>query len=535
MLACSYNTLLDSYDILQQFGEPIEAHIQAELTAPQPGGQTDFMSRPETEVLYGGAAGGGKSWCLVIDAMGLQFEQSDFGMRAIDHPDYRAIIFRRKTVQLQKIIDLGKAYYNSFGAEFVLQRKGEPGASFTFPSGAKIFCAHLENISDIETHQGQEYQYIGFDELTQFLIDQYLYLFSRLRGVVESLINPGCFIPKRMRSTTNPTGEGLVWVKKRFIKNHSLILIPGQTNFFIADPNVDDPKDNPTGLKVDPTHPEFHNAKSRTFIPGLLSDNKILMEADPGYAANIMQLGAKNERALLYGDWDAFGGDFFDMFNKEKMKELPFHIPKGWQLVGALDPGWTSPCCFILGARDFNRNIHILFTYYQGKKDPETHAKNIYKLIKEFPFTQGRMPDFIVSGTDAFAKKDMYAINRTEMTFSDIFRDNGLLLQGAVTDRVIGWWAVKQYMQKGMFHYFEDLNEDLLDEISALQTDEDNVEDIAGKGDDPNVTDHASDTLRYLVMALPYPFATKFDNLPEWALKKWGKKKNNSKTTIMSK
>lgn len=516
--------------------EATQYDYQIHTIAGQPGGQTNFLQRPEFEVMYGGAAGGGKSWALMFDACGYQFVNSEFAMPAIHHPDYRAVIFRRKTPHLAKLIDIGKELYEHEGSKFVLQRKGEPGASFTFPSGAKIFLCHMEQESDKESFQGHEYQYIGFDELTQFLITQYLYLFSRCRGIVESLINTGAYLPNRIRSTTNPTGEGLVWVRKRFIKNSKKVFIPGVTSWFIADPDADKPIDNPTGLQITSyIDPRFKDAKSRTFIPGLLRDNKILMEADPGYSANIMQLGAKMERALLDGDWDAFGGDFFDMFDINGSKEAAFHIPSTWQLVGAIDPGWSSPCCFILAARDFDRQIHVLFTYYVSKKDPEQHAKNIYKLIKEFPYTKGRMPDIIVSGADAWAKKNMYSINRTELTFADIFQDQGLLLQPATTDRIIGWWALKQYMAKPMFKYFEGFNDDLIDELSALQTDEDNVEDIAGGGNDANVPDHAADTIRYLVMALPYPFKTKADYLPAWALEKWGKSKKKLKTSVMSK
>lgn len=525
--------ILDDPDVVS---EPRLVHCQVEDVITQDYGQTATLRRPDFEILYGGAAGGGKSWELMYDALGIHFLDLDFGMCAYEHPDYRAIIFRRKTPHLSKLIDIGKDLYTPLGAQFVLNRKGDPGASFTFPSGAKIFLCHMEQESDKESYQGHEYQYIGFDELTQFLITQYLYLFSRCRGVVESLVNPGSYLPHKVRSTTNPTGEGLVWVRKRFIKNSKKVYEPEQTHYFIADPDAENPIDNPTGIEIDDySDPRFKDAKSRVFIPGLLKDNKVLMEADPGYASNIMQLGAKMERALLDGDWDAFGGDFFDMFDVQGAKEKPFDIPANWELVGAVDPGWSSPCVFILGARDFDRHVHILFTYYVSRKDPETHAKNIYKLIKEFPFTKGRMPDIIVAGHDAWAKKNMYSVNRTELTFADIFQDQGLLLQKATIDRVPGWWVVKQYMAKNYLHYFDGLSDDLIDEITAMQTDENNVEDISGLGNDPNVPDHAADDLRYLLTAIPYPFRSKYETLPEWAVKKWKKNKKQLKAGVMSK
>jgi hypothetical protein len=471
------------------------------------------------------------SWALVIDALGMQYQYEEFGMAAYMHPKYRAVLFRRTSTRLTNLIDECKEYYLSLGAKFVLQRKGEPGSSFTFPSGSKIYLCHLEELGDVEAHQGAAYQYIGFDELTQFQLKQYLYLFSRLRGVV---MNNGVSVGKRMRSTTNPTGEGLIWVKKRFIKHGRSVLQPGKTYFFISDPNVNDPDDNPQGIRVTASHPSFVNSKSRTFIPGFLFENRILMESDPGYAANIMQLGKKMEGALLHNDWDAFGGDFFDMFDTRQSKIKPFDIPDEWELYGSLDPGWSSPCAFCLFARDFEKKVYLLFVYYVRRKDPESHAKAIYKLIKEFPYTKGRMPTIIASGTDAFAHKDLHAVNPSDLTFANIFQDNGLYLQKAITDRVIGWWVMKQYFANNMFFFFDGYCESWVDEIIALQTDENNIEDIKGCGNDPNVPDHASDSSRYGLTAIPYPF-TKAQKLLPIQFDKYGKGKKKKKDfTVMS-
>jgi hypothetical protein len=521
-----FDTILSNPDAVI---EPWKVTVQKSIFAPFPGQQTKYLQCEATEVLFGGAAGPGKSFMLVLDALGIQFRGTDFGIAAFEHPAYRAVLFRRTSPRLQNLIDIAKEMYPSLGAEFVLQRKGEPGSSFTFPSGSKIFFCHLEDNSDVESHQGSPYQFIGFDELPQFLFEQYVYFFSRLRGNVT---HNGVSLKKRIRATANPIGEGLVWVKKRFIQTNDKALNPEQTYWFVADPDVKNVNDNPTGIEVDITDKRFINAKSRVFIPGYLKENVVLMESDPGYAANIMQLGKKMENALLRADWDAFGGDFFDMFNKHESKEDPFDIHPDWQLFGSLDPGWTSPCAFSLYARDFKRHLHLLFTYYVSRKDPETHAKGIYKLIKEFPYTKGRMPSTIISGLDAFAKKDLYKFKGTELTFSDIFNSCGLYLNPAYTSRVIGWWCVKQYMTNNMFHYFDGYNNKAIEELTALQTDEDNVEDIAGGGNDPQVADHFADELRYVCMAIPYPFQKGQKYIPERI--PYGKKKNKSQTTVMS-
>lgn len=503
--------------------------VQHEMICPQPGGQTDFLSRREFELFFGGAAGGGKSAMLVLDALGIQFQYEQFGIPAYQHSRYRAVLFRRNSTRLQNLIDEAKRQYFGLGALFTLQRKGEPGSSFTFPSGAKIFLSHLEQESDVENHQGMEYQYVGFDELPQFSLKQYLYLMSRLRGVV---MNNGASLDKRIRGTGNPIGEGLWWVKKRFIKSDSLTMLPGKTYFFIADPSCE-PEENPTGIRVLPSDPRFIHAKSRTFVPAFLNENKILMEADPGYAASIMQLGAKMEKALLNGDWDAFGGDFFDMFDKERSKEEPFDIPDNWRLTGCIDPGWANPAAFHLIAREPDGTAHLLFTYNRSKADPETHSTAIYSLIKNFPYTQGRMPDMIVAGADAFAKKDRYGTKQTELTFADIFMNNGLYLQPAVTDRIIGWWVMKQYFASQKFKYFEGFADVCINELVSIQTDEDNPEEVKGyrAGSTPY---HNSDALRYGLMALPIPFSKHQKFIPVDFDYDKKKRQRKSKTTIMS-
>jgi len=469
----------------------------AKVIQPQKGGQWEYFTRSEFEVLFGGAAGPGKSWALVIDALGLQFRSTPVQKAAVEIPDYRAVIFRRKTTQLSKLIDEAKKYYCSspFHATYTAHRRGDPGPSFTFPSGARIFFCHMELEEDKESHQGIEYQFVGFDELTQFTLTQYLYLFSRARSTI-----PGLF--PRIRATTNPTGAGLLWVKKRFIRNGDIVLEPKKTYYFAPDRSVSDPYVNPMGIMVNRDHPD---ARSRTFVPGFLHENRILMENDPTYVQNIRAMGAKYERALLHGDWDAFSGDFFDDFSNQ-LCVRPFIIPEDWSLIGSLDPGWSSPCSFGLSARDFEGNIYRLFTYYVRDASPDQHARAIREMIENFPYTRGRMPDYIVAGHDAFERNSPSAIHSNEYTFERVFRNIlGLSLRKARTERVLGWWAWKQLMRQRKWKYFDGFNDPLIEEIVAAQHDEKVPEDIEGRGNDPNVYDHALDETRYSVLALFEP------------------------------
>ena len=462
---------------------------------PQEGGQWDFLSRSEFEVLFGGQAGPGKSWALVIDALGLQFKNTPLQKAAIEIPEYRAVLFRRKTTQFTKLIDEAKRYYTQppFYAEFIQHRIGDPGPSFNFPSGARIFICHMEQEANKEDHQGQEYQYVGFDELTQFTLTQYLYLFSRCRSTIEHLY-------PRVRSTTNPTGISLIHFKKRFIRNGNIRLEPKRTYYFSPDYEKE-PEENPTGIITTADDPD---GLSRVFIPGSLMENRILMQRDPTYVPRIKAMGKKYEAALLRGDWDAFGGDFFDDFHSDLGVE-PFEIPDEWKLIGSIDPGWSSPCSFGLMAIDLNNTMYRLFTYYERGKSATEHAESIFEMLKGFRYTKGRMPYLIVSGRDAFARKDRYAVISHDKTFADVFREQGLYLQKANTDRVLGWWAWKEAMRRGKWLFFKGYNDPLNEEIVAAERDEKRVEDKKGGGNDVSVSDHALDEQRYGIMAAYKP------------------------------
>src|SRR3990172_848697 len=134
---------------------------------PHDGAQTQFLSRGEFEVLYGGAAGPGKTDCLIAAAT-----------RYIEHQDYKGLILRRTFPQLQEIIDRCFQRYPELGGVY---RSTEH--RWYFPSGATISLGHMQHENDMYNYQGKEFQFIGTDELTHFTEKQYLYMFSRCRSV----------------------------------------------------------------------------------------------------------------------------------------------------------------------------------------------------------------------------------------------------------------------------------------------------------------------------------------------------------------
>ena len=162
---------------------------------PQPR-QAEFMRRPEPEALYGGAAGGGKSDALVIEAL-----------RQVHIPHYRGLILRKTYPQLSDLVDKSMVYYKR---AFPAAQYNATSHVWVFPSGAKIYFGSRQYTKDRTNYQGKAFDFIGFDELTHFEWEEYSYMMSRNRPT-----GPGTRV--YLRATTNPGGVGHGWVKARFI------------------------------------------------------------------------------------------------------------------------------------------------------------------------------------------------------------------------------------------------------------------------------------------------------------------------------
>lgn len=160
------------------------------IWTPQPR-QAALMARFEDEALYGGAAGGGKSDCALAEAL-----------RQVEIPHYRGLILRKTFPQLTELMDRSTEIYRR---AYKKARFNESKHVWTFPSGAKIFFGSMQYTKDRTNYQGKRYDFIDFDELTQFLWEEYSYLFSRNRPN-----GPGtrCYI----RAQANPGGVGHGWV-----------------------------------------------------------------------------------------------------------------------------------------------------------------------------------------------------------------------------------------------------------------------------------------------------------------------------------
>ena len=279
---------------------------------PQPK-QVQFMQRPEFEALYGGSAGGGKSDALVAEAL-----------RQVQFPYYKGLILRKSYPQLSELIDKSLLIYPRAvpGAKYV-----STSHTWIFPSGAKIRFGSLHHSNSKYDYQGQAFDYIAFDELTQFAFDEYMYLISRCRPN-----GPGtrCYV----RATANPGGIGHGWVKERFI-DAAPPMTPVEDDIVVEDTK---------GRKVT-------IRRSRIFVPATVFDNKVLLTHDPNYIATLGMLPEAEKQALLYGDWNSFSGQVFKIVNDPEHYDdrrwthvvNPFPIPETWPIIRGMDWGYSRP------------------------------------------------------------------------------------------------------------------------------------------------------------------------------------------------
>jgi hypothetical protein len=288
---------------------------------PHPGFQTEFLRRDEFEALAGGAAGPGKTDLLIVGAL-----------ENIGHPKYHGLILRRTFPRLQEIIDRCHEIYPWYGGVWSSKLH-----RFEFPSGAKITLGHCQHEESKRDYHGKEFQYIAFDELTEFTQTQYEFIaLSRARSTVPGL-------KSKIRSATNPGGIGHYWVRQRFVD----VATPGRRYI--------DPK---TGL-------------SRIFIPGTVKDNPTLFENDPAYLSRLEGLPEVERMRLLYGIWDAFEGQVFPELSQRVHGCDPFEIPPEWERYCVFDWGYSKPFCVHWYAIDYDDRLYLYREWYGCKKEEE--------------------------------------------------------------------------------------------------------------------------------------------------------------------
>lgn len=321
------------------------------IIKPQEGPQEDFLSTEADIAIYGGAAGGGKTYALLLE-----------NLRHAANPDFGSVIFRRESVQITNeggLWDTALQIYPFLGAH----PKNQPKIQMVFPSGAKITFAHLQREYDVLGWQGSQIPLICFDELTHFTKYQFFYMLSRNRST--SGIKP------YVRATTNPDAES--WVAE-FISwwwdENTGYAIPERSGVIRYFARIND------GIVWGDSKQELveqykitdDDIKSFTFIVASIQDNKILLEKDPGYLSNLRALSRVENERLEKGNWKVkpSSGMYFKRHQAVMIDVLPNDIQKiarGWDLA-ATEPNEanSTPACTasVKMGRRANGNIVVM-------------------------------------------------------------------------------------------------------------------------------------------------------------------------------
>lgn len=443
---------------------------QKAVWKPHPGFQWEFCRRPEFEVFGGGAAGPGKTDSLVAMAL-----------RYVSHPRYRGIIFRRSFPQLGEIIDRMRRLYPKAvpGAEWSESRK-----RWTFPSGAQVRLGHMLHEGDKYDYQGDEFQFIGFDELTHFTESQYLYMFSRCRRTEDFPF------PPMIRATSNPGGIGHAFVKRRFrIGLHE----PGQT------------------IWEEITDKEIGSSYwvSRVFIPGYIEDNPSLNAEE--YMSNLAHLSPIERMRLRHGIWDAFEGQVFSELNRD-LHGFDYDVPTEWldTCFGSFDWGSSKPWSYGLWVTDPEGGLWRFAELFGGKQDDRGEyldeglkqtEPEIARQILEMEAAYHVKPRLRVADPSIWSPKGTKGQIRGPSVAEQMMREGVTFVKGD-NDRIAGRRQMHLRLeledgQPGL--HVHSRCKAWWQTIPLLTESEKNPEDV----EDKDAPDHCYDETRYALMSRP--------------------------------
>lgn len=417
--------------------------------------QQEFHDATEFDLLFGGAAGGGKSKALVMHAI----------RECVRYPGIRVGAFRRTYGELKEsllaelaTVDYARALDAVWSASAYELR---------FPNGSLIMFRYAETMADATRRLGGQYQLMIFDERTLTSPDVVSFLESRLRSGRADIPVLG------IRSTTNPGGPGHTYVKARYIRptNYGAVVYTDQRN------------------------------RTVRFIPSKLADNPHI---NPEYASDLLALPEKLRAAYLDGNWDIFAGMMFPEWDRHRHIVSPRQMPPTWRRYCGIDWGYTAPWAVVWAAVDEDGRVWIYRELKQREVGEADQARKI--LAAEEPGEQI---------TARYADDAMWSTRGDAKPIARIYSEQGCHLTQAGKgpgSRIAGWQRIHTYLADGpacpehramgwgscpMLHAF-DTCEQFASGISDLpHSQTGNPEDA-----DTTADDHVADAVRYLLVNL---------------------------------
>ena len=432
---------------------------------PNPGPQTEFLAASEREVLYGGSAGGGKSYAMLADPL-----------RYMGHPSFSGLLLRHTTEELRELIFKSQEMYPKIWPGI---KWSERKMQWTAPSGARLWMSYLDRDEDVLRYQGLAFSWIGFDELTQWATPYaWNYMRSRLRSTAPDL-------PIFMRATTNPGGRGHHWVKKMFIDP-----APAGSSFDATDIETNETLRYPVGHSK-AGKPLFR----RRFIPARLSDNPYLAEQGD-YEAMLLSLPEQQRRQLLDGDWDIKEGAAFTEFDRTKHVIEPFKIPNNWVKFRAADYGYGSHTGVLWFAVAPNEQIIVYRELYVSK----VLATDLADMILEIEAEDGNIKYGVLDSSLWHKRGDTGPSLAEQMITrgcrwrpSDRSKGSRVAGKNEIHRRL----QIDEFTEEPRLVFFNSCVNTIA-QLPALPIDKRNPEDI-----DTTSEDHLYDALRYGIMSRP--------------------------------
>jgi hypothetical protein len=437
-------------------------------------------------VFFGGSRGGGKTDGMLGDWVA---HAGRYGANA------SGLMVRRKRTELIDTIERSKALYGPLGAKYNEQDK-----LWRFPDGARLRFAYLENDNDANNYQGHAYTRVYVEEIGNFpRPDPILKLIATLRS------SNG--VPVGFRATGNPGGVGHGWVKERYIN-------PAPAGWKIIKSEFNNPF---TGETI---------SRDRVYIPSRLTDNKLLMESDPGYVANLQMIGSPElVRAWLEGDWDIVAGAAFEKLSRNRHMVRTFEIPEHWTKFTSMDWGTAKPYAIlwcavvddtlVLKARDnwkerlIAKGSIIVYRELYGCTKPDTGTREeSWEVARKMIDRENEPIDYRIADSAMWAEhdgpsaaenfmKELARLKKAEKT------KNPVSMEKSRKDRMANYLELRNRIaavdgeQPGLYVF--PTCEHFWRTVPDLQLDERDPE----KGWDTDQEDHICDALAYAIVSRP--------------------------------
>ena len=429
-------------------------HLREEVPNPK---QIEFFKAQAKHIGYGGSRGGGKSWAGRRKAV----------MLCMNYEKLNGVLLRRTMPELRNnhIRPLrqelhGYAKYN------------QDERSFVFPNGSRLLLGYCDNEGDLLQYQGQEFDFIIYEEATHFPEAWITFINTSLRTTRTD------FRP-RVYYTTNPGGVGHEYIKRLFI---------------------------------DRNFKENEKPEDYVFIQASVYDNKVLMEANPEYIDMLKALPEHKRKAHLDGCWDVYEGQVFEEFRNDSAHYEdrqythvinPFTPPKEWRIWRSFDFGYSKPFSCAWWAVDYDGRIYRILELYGCVKNepdvgvkwsPDEIFKEIARIESEHEWLKGKRIDGVADPA-IWDKSHGVSIAETAEKY-------GVYFEKGDHERLAGWMQVHyrlQFDENGipMMYIFSNCKA-FIRTIPTLMYDQHKPEDI-----DTKLEDHVADETRYLCMENP--------------------------------